>query len=52
MNLPHRIRRQRWQVSAPDPAAAFALRSVLRQENERLLLPALESAFAAAAEGR
>jgi len=51
MNQAHRIRRQRWQVSAPDPAAAFALRSALRQENERLLLPALESAFATAAVG-
>jgi hypothetical protein len=51
MNQAHRIRRQRWQVSAPSPAAAFALRSALRQENERLLLPALESAFAAAAVG-
>lgn len=51
MNLPHRIRRQRWQVSAPDPAAAFALRSALCEEHERSLLPALEAAFDAAGVG-
>jgi len=47
MNQPHRIRRQRWQVDAPDPTAAFALRSALREEQARSLLPALEAAFEA-----
>lgn len=51
MSQPHRIRRQRWQVSAPDPAAAFALRRALREEQERSLLPALEAAFDAAGIG-
>lgn len=47
MSQPHRIRRQRWQLTAPDPAAAFALRSALRAAQESTLLPALEAAFAA-----
>nr|MBL8412092.1 hypothetical protein [Dechloromonas sp.] len=51
MTQPHRIRRQRWQVDAPDPATAFALRSALREEQARSLLPALEAAFEAAGVG-
>ncbi len=51
MTRPHRIRRQRWQVDAPDPATAFALRSALREEQARSLLPALEAAFDAAGVG-
>lgn len=51
MTRPHRIRRQRWQVDAPDPATAFALRSALREEQARSLLPALEAAFEAVGVG-
>jgi len=51
MTRPHRIRRQRWQVDAPDPATAFALRSALREEQARSLLPALEAAFDAVGVG-
>jgi len=41
----HRIRRQHWQVRTASAADAFAVRTVLRHENELSLLPALESAF-------
>lgn len=51
MNAPHRIRRQRWQVQAPSPAAAFAARQYLRQAQEGDLLPVLEAAFDAVAGG-
>jgi hypothetical protein len=51
MSQPHRIRRQYWQASAPDPATAFALRKALREEQERSLLPALAAAFDAAGSG-
>lgn len=43
--IPHRIRRQHWQVSAPDALMAFALRSLLRRKQESTLLPALAEAF-------
>lgn len=49
MTTAHRIRRQRWQVRAPSPAAAFAVRQALRDAQETSLLPALESAFDAVA---
>ncbi|MBS1130157.1 MAG: hypothetical protein H6R16_1159 [Proteobacteria bacterium] len=45
MSATHRIRRQRWQVRTASAADAFAVRTVLRHENELSLLPALESAF-------
>ncbi len=45
MALPHRIRRQRWQVTAADPAQAFALRELLRLRYEAALAPAVEAAF-------
>lgn len=51
MSQPHRIHRQHWLVSAPDPATAFALRRALREEQERSLLPALAAAFDAAGVG-
>lgn len=51
MRVTHRIRRQRWQVRTADAAAAFAVRTALRRENEINLLPALESAFAALDDG-
>jgi hypothetical protein len=51
MTAPHRIRRQRWQVRAPSPAAAFTARQYLRQAQEGDLLPVLEAAFDAAAGG-
>lgn len=51
MRVTHRIRRQRWQVRTADAAAAFAVRTALRRENELSLLPALESAFAALDDG-
>lgn len=41
----HRIRRQRWQVAAPDTATAFAVRSLLRLKQDSTLLPALAEAF-------
>lgn len=41
----HRIRRQRWQVAAPDAATAFAMRSLLRRTQDGALLPALAEAF-------
>lgn len=41
----HRIRRQRWQVTAPDARTAFALRALLRRKQESALLPALAEAF-------
>lgn len=41
----HRIRRQRWQVAAPDAATAFAVRSLLRLKQDGALLPALAEAF-------
>ena len=41
----HRIRRQRWQVAAPDAATAFAMRSLLRRTQDSTLLPALAEAF-------
>ena len=41
----HRIRRQHWQVTAPDAMTAFALRSLLRRKQESTLLPALAEAF-------
>jgi hypothetical protein len=41
----HRIRRQRWQVAAPDSATAFAMRSLLRRTQDSTLLPALAEAF-------
>lgn len=53
MNAVHRIRRQRWQVRAPGPAAAFAVRQALREMQETTLLPALAGAFDAfAGDGR
>lgn len=51
MSLTHRIRRQRWQVAAASADDAFAVRAILRRENERSLLPALDSAFAALDDG-
>lgn len=51
MSVTHRIRRQRWQVTASSAADAFAVRSMLRRENELSLLPALEEAFAAIDDG-
>ena len=51
MSATHRIRRQRWQVTAASAADAFAVRSMLRRESELSLLPALESAFAALDDG-
>ena len=51
MSVTHRIRRQRWQVTAASAADAFAVRSMLRRENELSLLPALESAFAVLDDG-
>jgi hypothetical protein len=41
----HRIRRQRWQVAAPDATTAFALRALLRRKQDSALLPALAEAF-------
>ena len=46
MNRPHRIRRQRWQVTAASAADAFALRSALRRDSDLTLLPVLERVFA------
>lgn len=43
----HRVRRWRWQARAPDGAAAFALRRVLREQHE-----ACENALAQAASAR
>ena len=51
MSVTHRIRRQRWQGTAASAADAFAVRSMLRRENELSLLPALESAFAVLDDG-
>jgi hypothetical protein len=45
MSQAHRIRRQSWQVAAPDAATAFAVRALLRGEQESSLLLALERAF-------
>lgn len=45
MATTHRIRRQTWQVSAPDAGTAFALRTYLRQAQESDLLPAIARAF-------
>ena len=45
MGQTHRIRRQSWQVAAPDAATAFAVRSLLRRDQETSLQPALERAF-------
>lgn len=45
MSAPHRIRRQRWQVSAPDAASAFALRQALHAGLETQLQPALAAVF-------
>lgn len=52
MRASHRIRRQRWQVSTTSPADAFAVRSVLRRDNELSLLPVLEGVFAELDDGR
>ena len=52
MSAIHRIRRQRWQVRAGSAADAFAVRALLRWENEASLLPAIEAAFAACDTGR
>ena len=52
MSAIHRIRRQRWQVRAGSAADAFAVRALLRRENEASLLPAIEAAFAACDTGR
>jgi len=52
MSALHRIRRQRWQVTAASAVDAFAIRSTLRRENELSLLPALEIAFAALDDGQ
>ena len=35
--ITHRIRRQRWQVTAPDAATAFAMRSLLRRTQDGAL---------------
>jgi len=43
--LPHRIRRQRWELRAGSTAAAFALRQRLREEWQEMLLPAFETVF-------
>lgn len=45
MSPAHRIRRQSWQVAAPDAATAFAVRTLLRGEQQSSLLAALERAF-------
>jgi hypothetical protein len=41
----HRIRRQRWQVAAPDAVTAFAMRALLRRTQDSALQPALAEAF-------
>lgn len=41
--FPHRIRRLLWQARAPTPAAAFALRGVLREATEPVLAALAES---------
>jgi Contractile injection system tape measure protein len=41
----HRIRRQRWEVRAPNQDSAFALRTRLRRDLETVLAPAIEKAF-------
>jgi hypothetical protein len=51
MATTHRIRRKRWQVVAPNQAAAFSARQYLRQAQDADLLPALEAAFDAVAGG-
>lgn len=45
----HRIHRQRWQVKAPSPQAAFAIRQQLRDGLESALMPVFERAFDALA---
>ncbi|GAA5167646.1 contractile injection system tape measure protein [Viridibacterium curvum] len=45
MPVPHRIRRQRWEVRVPDKAAGFAARAQLRSALEDSLLPAMSAAF-------
>jgi hypothetical protein len=52
MNAPHRIRRQTWQVTVPDAASALAIRQCLRVAHDSQLLPVLDSALNAVAEGR
>src|SRR3954463_13405702 len=44
----HRIRRQRWLCGAGSPAAAFALRGLLREAQEVAVPAAFERAFDAA----
>ena len=41
----HRIRRQRWELRAPDQDTAFALRVQMRRDIDNVLMPALEQAF-------
>lgn len=41
----HRIRRQRWELRAPDEDTAFALRAQMRKDIDNVLMPALERAF-------
>ncbi|SBT10455.1 conserved hypothetical protein [Candidatus Propionivibrio aalborgensis] len=41
----HRIRRQRWELRAPDEDTAFALRAQMRRDIDSVLMPALEQAF-------
>lgn len=41
----HRIRRQRWEIRAPDRETAFALRAQMRRDLDSVLMPAMERAF-------
>ena len=52
MNVPHRIRRQRWQIRTARAADAFAVRTALHNALEPSLLPALEQAFDALDDGQ
>lgn len=45
MSVTHRIRQQRWRITAASASEAFAVRATLRRESELSLLAALEAAF-------
>lgn len=49
--VPHRIRRQRWEVRAGSAATAFAIRQQLRDQWAELILPAFDQAFDETASG-
>ena len=52
LNLPHRIRRLRWQVTTSTASDAFVIRKQLYDQWQDLLQTAFEKAFDEAADGK